>query len=280
MTITIAGKMSIPRTRGRVRMKSRLIPRPNIGTLWMICGDSQTQGRAPAPSPCENPGNAFRLIYNENEGASVTTFTNLGEGGSSLAATNSRYHLSSARTTRTWVHSQESGSQSDATQDTAAEFKAVLIDHIRDIYANTPGAIISYEWPNNFDRGPEGTNESARNWYAAYAAVTREALDELLRDYGIKVYMAEVDRNIEALEVYNSGGITIAKSDVWYTDSLDPLYAHYTYLGNFMVALSMLVALGRDVRTWTFTSITDVTANQKTACLAIINRFAAADGLI
>jgi hypothetical protein len=243
----------------------------DIGLLWMICGDSQTEGRVPGDGPSDNPGKCFMNIWNENEnaGADITTFTNLGQGGSSLASTNSRYNSSGSRMTRTWVHTQESGSQSGdgGSQDTAAKFKAVFKDHIRDIYANTPDAIISYETPNSFDRTGD------RNWDGAYETALREAIDELYDEDEIRVYLAEVNAIIEALEVYSSGGITIAKSDVWYTNPVDPLYAHYTALGNFAVALAMFCALGYDPTGYTFSSITDVTADQKTAAIACIQPY-------
>jgi hypothetical protein len=283
MTITITGKMSIPRSRGRVRPRTRLRVAAAIGLLWMICGDSQTEGRVPGDGTSDNPGTAFRHIYNENFGTNVTTFTNLGQGGSSLNQTTGRYNASGARTNRTWVHSQESGAQDgdSGSQDTAAEFKAVFKTHIRAIFANTPGAIISYETPFSFGR--EGEGEGVRDWRLTYEIALREAIDELLLEDGIRVYLAEVRRNIEALQAYNEGGIDLTGADVvWYDNSGDnsSLWAHYTALGNFMVALSMMAGLGIDPRAFTFTSITDVTANEKTACLAIINRFAAADGLV
>lgn len=275
--------MKIPRSKGRVRTKPRLRKAAAIGLLWMICGDSQTEGRVPGDGTSDNPGTAFRHIYNENFGTNVTTFTNLGQGGSSLNETTGRYNLSSARTNRTWVHSQESGAQDgdSGSQNTAAKFKAVFKTHIRAIFANTPGAVISYETPFSFGR--EGEGEGVRNWNLTYEIALREAIEELLREEGIRVYLAEVRRNIEALQAYNEGGIDLTGADVVWYDNAEPnsaIWAHYTALGNFMVALSMFVGLGHDPTDFTFTSITDVTADEKTACLAIISRYRAADGLL
>lgn len=249
------------------------VPEQDLGTLWMIIGDSQTEGRAPAGTS-QNPGTAFRHIWNENvnDGADITTFTNLGQGGSTLNQSNSRYHLSSARTNRTWVHTQESGGQSGdgGSQITAAAFKAVFKDHILDIYANTPSAVISYETPFEFGRDVVSDPDYPyRDWSGAYETALREAITELYNENGITVYLAEVRRDIELLQNWTNGVITIVPADVWY-QSGDPDWAHYTPMGNFMVALSMFVALGYNPTTFTFTSITDVTADQKTACVAVI----------
>lgn len=283
MTLTIAGKMSIPRSRGRVRGKARLRIQAALRTLWMIAGDSQTEGRVPGDGTSDNPGTAFRHIYNENFGTNITSFTNLGLGGSSLAETNERYTASGSRTNRTWVHFQESGAQDGdgGSQNTAAKFKAIFKAFAIEIFTTTPGAVISTETPFSFGR--EGEGEGVRNWNLSYEIALREAIRELLIEYGIVVHLAEVRRNIEALQAYNEGGIDLTGTDVvWYDNAggNSSLWAHYTALGNFMVALSMMVGLGIDPRNFTFTSITDVTANEKIACLAIINRFAAADGLV
>lgn len=240
----------------------------DIGTAWIIAGDSQTEGRAPAGTS-QNPGTAFRHIWNENvnEGADITSFTNLGLGGSALSGTNDRYMNSGARTNATWVHTQESGNQDslDDSQITASAFKATFKSHIQDVATESPNAVISYETPFSFGR----QGESGRNWDTDYETALREAVSELLSESSITVILAEVRRDIELLEVWTNGSITITPADVWYQEG-DDNWAHYTPLGNFMVALSMLVALGYDPTGYTFTSITDVTADQKTACLAVI----------
>jgi hypothetical protein len=229
-----------------------------IGILWMGVGDSEMDGRTPdSNNPCHTPMDAFRNVLNENEGAGVSSWTKVALGGAILAEHHTRYLASGSRGTRTWVYSQESGEQS-GSQATAAGFKADFKAYIIAVRANSPSAVISFETANSFNREAEGD----RNW-TSYNVVLREAIAELQAEEGITVYLSEADATIELLEA------ALTPADVWYQnpDVRGP-YAHYTPLGNFALALSKCIALGRDPRTMTFASITDVTTPHKTAAVA------------
>ena len=234
--------------------------------LWACCGDSQTEGRTPPGSISFAPMEVARLLYNENMGTSIASWGELGLGGSSLPETTVRYLAYGSRGNRTWVHSQESGGI-EADQDTLAEMKEAYKAHFRAVKTNSPSAFISYETPNSFDR-----TTPDRNWEPREQTL-RDAIDEIWIQEGIRVYLAEVNAVIEALEVYNVGGVTITKADVWYQidDERGP-YAHYTELGNFAIGAEMLYAMGFPVHTWTTASITDVTADHKTAALNVITQ--------
>ncbi len=272
------GSIAIPRrpampTRG-ITVRNFSLARPtssvNLGIKLMFAGDSETEGRTP-DGTCENPGEAVKNILNENLGLSISSFTNLGSGGSSLAETASRYMASGSKADRTFVNTQESGAQDgdDGSQATPALLKATLKTHIRNVRTNSPSAAICYQIPNSFRR------TGNRNW-DPYEGPTRAALLELLSEENIRVYVAETNAVILAAEVYSAGGITIVPADVWYQagevsppTGRGPEY-HFTPFGNWLVALSILHACGHPVTTYTYATITDVTADQKTAGLAVM----------
>jgi hypothetical protein len=242
-----------------------------IGTLLMDAGDSQTEGRAP-DGPCENPGNAFRLAINENEGQSIPTFVNLGQGGSSLNQTRLRYLASSSRTNRTLVHAQESGSQTgdSESQDTPEKLRDQIIAFFLAASVESLLAKFGYEYPHSFWR----QGDAGRNWDDLYQAALEEAITILRNTYGIIVYVARVRQFVEALEVYDVGGVTFTAPDLWYqeVDERGP-WAHYTAFGNAAVAFARLISLGRDPRTWNFTSWTDITADQIAALKHVAGQF-------
>lgn len=250
-----------------------------IGLLWLICGDSHTEGRAP-PGTCQNPGTALRHILNENEGTNITGFVNLGVGGSTLSETTGRYLAAESRANRTFVWTQESGNQQGGgdSQISPAAFRATFITHCIHVDTESPGAEQVYETPFSFGRGPAPISppEDFRAWGGEYEDALRSAIVELREVYGIIVHLAETNADILALQAYSDDDITITPYDVWYQRGELAAPAgrgpefHFTALGNFMVALSVMVAIGRNPLLYTYDSITDVTAAQKTACLNVI----------
>lgn len=205
---------------------------------------------------------AAKNILNENEAAGIVSWTEIGQGGAVLTEHTTRYNASGSKAFKTWVNSQESGQQS-GTQATAAGFKAAAKAHFIAVAAGSPLAKHTYETPNSFN-----SVAADRVWDGAYEVALREAVAEVFAENGIIVYLAETNATIEDLESFDEGGITVIPYDVFYqaVDARGPS-AHYTPLGNFAVALSLLVRLGRDIRTFTFNTITDVTADHKTAAV-------------
>jgi hypothetical protein len=232
---------------------------PDLGLRWMFLGDSQTGGRA--SGEVLSHVTAFRAIWDKSfptlagEQATID-----GVSGRRLASTAEYYGGSSARTDRTWVHFQESGGQDGAGQTTAAEFGATWEAFVRKIKAESPNAIISTETAFSFGR----EDESGRDW-DPYNAVLREKLALVAKD-GIKVRLAEVDRNVKALDAL-VGGV-----NVWFQSSETNAY-HYKGLGNLLVALSIFDAMGYNVDALDLSGITSVTADQKAKCLEIIKKF-------
>lgn len=267
----LLGRKSVP---AGLRTARRRMGRPEsavaLGVLLACCGDSQTQGRTPNTGVCLNPMEAARLLLNENLGTSISSWGNLGQGGSSLAETTSRYLAYGSRGNRSWVHSQESGEISP-DQDTLIEYGEVLKAHFRAVKINSPNAVISTETPNSFNRTTTDRNWDPREQFL------RDTLEQLWEQEGIRVYLAEVNAVIEALEVYDFGGVTITPYDLWYQeDEVGPPgdgrgpWAHYTEFGNFVLGAEYLYSLGYPVTTWATTSITDVSAPHKTATFNVI----------
>jgi hypothetical protein len=233
--------------------------RPNLGLVWMFLGDSQTGGRA--TGEVVSHATAFQAIWTKTfpAQASVSVHAN-GVSGRYLSGTASYYAGRSDRGTRTWVHFQESGGQDGDGQRTAAEFGTTWEAFVRRVKSESPNAVISTETAFNFGR----EDEPNRNW-DAYNTVLREKVAALARD-GIKVYVAEVDRNVKALDA------AIGARNVWFQGDETNAY-HYKGAGNLLVALSIFDALGYDVSTLDLSGITSVTADHKAKCLEVINRF-------
>jgi hypothetical protein len=183
----------------------------------------------------------------------------MGFGGRVLAGTDEYYSGRSERSNRTWIHFQESGGQGSG-QTTATEFGATFETFVRKIKAQSPNALISTETAFSFGREGEG----GRNW-DPYNVVQRQKIEALARD-GIKVYVAEVDRNVKALDAM------VGAANVWFQRTEEQSY-HYKDLGNLLVALSIYDALGYDVNTLDLSGITTVSADHKAKCLEVVNRF-------
>jgi hypothetical protein len=230
-----------------------------VGLLWMFLGDSQTSGRA--TGEVTSHVTAFRAIWDRSFPAQANEEVHInGESGRILSATAAYYGTRSDRGGRTWVHFQESGGQAGGGQGTAEEFGATWEAFVRKVKAESPSAVISTETAFSFGR--EG--EAGRNW-EPYNVVLRQKLAALAKD-GIKVRLAEVDRNIKALDA------AVGARNVWFQSDEANLY-HYKGLGNLMVALSIFDALGYDVKTLDLGGITSVTAADKSKCVEIVSRF-------
>jgi hypothetical protein len=231
----------------------------------MFLGDSQTAGRAPNTTILLSHVTAFEHIWDQTFGDTATSYTD-GFGGRVLIDTHAHYSDQEERLDRTWVHFQESGNQASVggEQDTAAEFCDTWENFVREIKATTPNAIISTETAFNFGRGPEGSNEANRDW-GPYNDLMRIRAAQLEAE-GIKVYIAEVDRNIKALDAIVGSG------EVWLQEGETNAF-HYEGLGNLMVALSVFDALGYDVNTLNMSGITEISSAYKAHCLNIINSY-------
>lgn len=230
----------------------------NVGLLWMFLGDSQTAGRA--SGEVLSHVTAFRAIWDKSFPSQANEEVHIGgEGGRVLSGTASYYGGQSARTNRTWVHFQESGGQGEG-QTTAAAFGTTWEAFVRKIKAESPNALITTETAFSFGR----EREADRNW-DPYNTVLRQKVDALAKE-GIRVRVAEVDRNIKALDA------AVGARNVWFQADEENLY-HYKGLGNLMVALSIFDALGHDVKTLDLSGITSVPAADKARCVDIISRF-------
>lgn len=233
--------------------------RPNLGLAWMFLGDSQTGGRA--AGEVASHATAFKAIWDKSFPSQASAAAHInGVSGRYLAQTNDYYSGRSDRTSRTWVHFQESGGQDGTGQRTAAEFGTTFEAFVREIKSQTPNAIISTETAFNFGR----ESEANRNW-DTYNTVLRQKVTALAAD-GIKVYVAEVDRNVKALDA------AVGARNVWFQSDESNAY-HYKGLGNLLVALSIYDAMGFDVNALDLSGITSVTADQKAKCLEIIGQF-------
>lgn len=230
-----------------------------LGRHWMFLGDSQTGGRA--RGEVTSHVTAFRAIWDRSFPAQADEEAHIdGESGRILSATASHYTGRPDRSARTWVHFQESGGQSGSGQNTAAEFGATWEAFVRRIKRESPHAIISTETAFSFGREGEG----GRNW-DPYNVVLRQKLAALAKE-GIQVRLAEVDRNIKALDA------AVGARQVWFQAD-EPNRYHYKGLGNLMIALSIFDALGYDVATLDLSGITSITAAEKARCVEIVGRF-------
>jgi hypothetical protein len=227
------------------------------GSSWGSFGDSQSAGYGTGTS--EDPMTAFRNIWDQDF-TPPTTYVLNGSGGRALAATNAYYTTRAERTGFTFVHFQESGDQAETGQTTASEFGDTYDDFITEIQGNTPNAVKLSETAFNFGRGPEGQNDPNRDW-GPYNTELRARIATWAGS-GVTIYLAEVDRNIKALDLLIPG-------DVWFS-SVEANSYHYKDAGNLMVALSYFDTLNYDVTALDLSGITNVTAPQKAACLQVI----------
>lgn len=155
-----------------------------------------------------------------------------GESGRSLPGTIAVYDaLTTERTGATMVWVQESGNQNFAGQATAADFKATYLAFWRSVHATTPSAVKVYETAFSFGR--EATQY--RNW-DSYNEAKAEADAELALE-GITIVTVKTDAGVKALQTILTPG------DVWYQSGHNDAF-HYNELGNTLVALLGLKALG------------------------------------
>ncbi len=225
----------------------------NVGTAWGFWGDSQTFGVAPTGSCKSSP----EAIWNVWDG-SPTTYKQ-GIGGRILTTTGTAYDSYSSKSGLTWVHFQDSGGQDNGDQsiNTATKFGNEFDIAMKNIAADSPNAVISYETAFSFGREAK----SDRDW-DSYNTELLSRVKDLETNEGITVIIADVNKYIKLLQAEKTPG------DVWYQDGHQYKF-HYTALGNFMVALTVWDALGYDVSTMDLSGVTDVTANDKNTCIAL-----------
>lgn len=239
----------------------------DIGDYWMFFGDSETVGRAFEES-VKSQVDAFKNIWEKTFYLPQSVYVN-GSGGRKLQETQAHYLSITDRSEASFVHFQESGSQDD-TQDTPEKFVNVFESMVRDIVSDSPSAVISTETAYSFE-----LESTTNRYWVQHNLLMREKIDEL-RDEGIIVYLAEVDRNIKALveQKRNELGPEAGQQSVW-GDVDNSIGRHYTGLGNFMLALSLYSALGYDVSMLDAAEIpsTDVSPEDKQLCVDIINSF-------
>lgn len=229
--------------------------RPDIGALdvgsdWMHVGDSQTGGRA--HGAVLSPGTAFKTIFTSSFGRSPTLWAK-GISGQPLSATLAMFNGRAEKTSATWVHFQESGNQNEAGQRTPAEFGETFLAMGRAVKAGSPKAVISTETAYSFRREAL----PYRDW-TGYNTVLR-AMVARLQSEGIRIVIAEVDRNIKELV-----------RRVGFSTAILPDGGHYSGVGNLLVALSYFDALGYDVAKLNLGGIIEVPDDQKSICLEII----------
>ena len=234
---------------------SQAPPSPvDLGGLWMLLGDSQTDGRATGST--QSPVTALRAIWDETETPPTNQHAN-GEGGRSLLETNQYYTGRAERTDRTFVYFQESGDQNNTGQTTAEEFGDTFDDFITEILSNTPNAVIVVETAFSFGREAEAfRNWTDYNTELAARVATWQGLGEA-------VYLSEVDRNIKALQ------ILLTPTEVWFQAAEENAY-HYKGTGNLMVALTLLDSLHYPMGDLDLSGILEPTAPQIAACLQVI----------
>lgn len=224
-----------------------------LGGDWLHVGDSQTAGRA--EGSVLSPGIAFKTLWTSSFGQTPALWAK-GISGQPLSATNTTYSGRTEKTSATWVHFQESGDQNEAGQRTATEFGATFLAMVRAVRAGSPSAVISTETAYSFQR----ESQQFRNW-TEYNTELRAKVAEL-KEEGIRVIVAETDRNIKDL-VAKLGFATVILPDG----------GHYSGVGNLLVALSYFDALGYDVSKLNLSGVTEVTAAHKAECLAIIAKY-------
>lgn len=213
------------------------------GLNWVFLGDSQTAGRDTGEATSHVTAFCWiwqtmrangrlstgpALPYN---GLPSDPYQN-GFSGRSLPGTIAVYDaLTTERTGATMVWVQESGNQNFAGQATAEDFKATYLAFWRSVHATTPSAKKVYETAFSFGR--EATQY--RNW-DSYNVAKAEADAELALE-GIDIITVETDAGVKALQAI------LTPADVWFQAG-DANEYHYTKIGNTLVAVLGLKAMG------------------------------------
>lgn len=217
-------------------------------------GDSQTLGRAKEKTT-HSSVSALAAIWPLVSNNKLNIKSN-GKSGRTLAGTHQAYLNISTneRKALDWVHFQESGNQlsGGGTQNTPEKFAHELKKFILDIRKHSPKAIISTETAYSF----EAENMKGRDW-TRYNKSINKTIEELRKQH-VNVYVAQVDANIKSL-VFNMQRISDGKRGqeaVW-GDQDNKIKRHYTGLGNTMVGLSVLKAIGLDLQSIRLSNIPD-----------------------
>lgn len=228
----------------------------SVGDSWFFFGDSETDGRADTEPTAISQAVAFSNVWDATYGTAHTS-TIFGEGGGITLLESYENYLSTAGTeSATWISIQESGqhSQPERGQETPEDFGDTFELFVRHIDANAPNAVITYETAFSFS--PEVPE---RNW-TEFNTELRERVN-LLAAEGIDVRIAEVAANVDDLIAL------VGRYEVIQDDD-----AHYTGLGNLVVALSIYSALGYDVKALdlSYISDSDVTGANKAAAVSVV----------
>ena len=240
-----------------------------LGLNWMFFGDSQTDGRA-MQAHTKSHALAVRYIWEATFGSSVDQTIN-GRSGRTLEGTRAAYKKAASKEKVTWVHFQESGNQlsGGGSQNTPEKFAFQFERMVRSIAKLSPKAVISTETAYSF----EAENKRGRDW-DEYNKVLVNVVKKL-RAEGIRVYVAQVDRNIRALVKAKRSrlGKDAGQQAVWGGEG-NKLRRHYTGLGNLMVALSIYDALGISLKSLSFESIPDheVSPEDRALCLELLSK--------
>ncbi|MDB5104056.1 MAG: Por secretion system C-terminal sorting protein [Fibrobacteres bacterium] len=221
-----------------------------LGLDWIHVGDSETGGRA--EGAVLSPGTAFKTIFASTYARNPDLLA-MGISGQPLAGTKAMYNGRAEKSSASWVHFQESGNQNLDGQRTPAEFGGTFLAMVRTVRAGSPKAVISTETAYSFRREAQ----DFRDW-TEYNSVLRAKV-AALQSEGIRVHIAEVDRNIKDL---------VAR--IGFSAAILPDGGHFAGVGNLLAALSIYDALGYDVTKLDLGGITEVTSAHKAICLEII----------
>lgn len=224
----------------------------NVGINWLFLGDSQTIGRAREKN-AKSHALVVKNIWEDTFGVRVNQIKN-GESGRTLEGTMDAYKNISSPDKITWIHLQESGNQlsGGGAQDTPEKYAELLERLLRLIHKNSSDAIITVETAYSF----EAESKKGRDW-TKYNSKLLEIVQKL-KSEGILVHIVNVDENIKKLISIkrNVMGYQAGQESVW-GDRQNKIGRHYTGLGNFMVALSILDTLGIDLPSLDLTSISE-----------------------
>lgn len=241
--------------------------KPQINAFFL--GDSQTSGRAKEKTT-HSSVSALATIWPSVSDKKLNLKSN-GESGRTLAGTHQAYMSLSREEQQSldWVHFQESGNQlsGGGTQNTPQKFAGELKNFILNIKQHSPKATISTETAYSF----EAEAIKGRDW-TKYNEILNQTIEEL-RKQNIYVYVAQVDANIKSL-VFNMQRISDRKRGqeaVW-GDQDNIIKRHYTGLGNTMVGLSILKAIGLDTNAIKLSNIpvSEITPTKKDLLLKVL----------
>lgn len=247
----------------------------SVPAYWGFYGDSHTAGRAEITS-ASSPSKVFRAIWDASGFTAPTQVQTRGVGGRSLQGTYEAWSKDSYASTP-WIHTQESGDQSDAGQQTPVEFGNTFEAYWRAVDAKYPSALKTYETAHSFLLlGTQWRDwQSTQNWQRWGYASQAEAISynaemlrriQILKDDGIVVHPVYTAEYIDALIARIPGGYP--------TIEVDGNPRHYNAIGNFMIALAMFKALGYDISSLNVSGITvdndsALNTQYKTLCLEV-----------